>query len=238
MFLGAAEKDRIRQLDGTGVTPGTFDKYLPYALALDVEDAWAQQLAAALAPSGGIALARYTPRWYSGADLDLADIGRPSVPRCRWRSRRHLQIQAAVPAAATEEAEDLPVAAVGRGRRRLVKGRRARCEGACAYSLSVAFKRSTLSVRLPLPRLSSRRPDFSFHPRTSRRLTASTVVPHAVASFTSKRTSLYFFPAPARNRGSWACRRCSRSRPVRRPARSRLSRPAPGSRAPGSSTAM
>jgi uncharacterized membrane protein YgcG len=76
MFLGAAEKDRIRQLDGTGVTPGTFDKYLPYALALDVEDAWAQQLAAALAPSGGIALARYTPRWYSGADLDLADIGR------------------------------------------------------------------------------------------------------------------------------------------------------------------
>jgi len=58
------------------VTPGTFDKYLPYALALDVEDAWAQQLAAALAPSGGIALARYTPRWYSGADLDLADIGR------------------------------------------------------------------------------------------------------------------------------------------------------------------
>jgi uncharacterized membrane protein len=76
MFLGAAEKDRIRQLDGTGVTPGTFDKYLPYALALDVEEAWAQQLAAALAPSGGIALARYTPRWYSGADLDLADIGR------------------------------------------------------------------------------------------------------------------------------------------------------------------
>ena len=75
-FLGAAEKDRIRQLDGTGVTPGTFDKYLPYALALDVEDAWAQQLAAALAPSGGVALARYTPRWYSGADLDLADIGR------------------------------------------------------------------------------------------------------------------------------------------------------------------
>ena len=76
MFLGVAEKDRIRELDGVGVTPDTFDKYLPYALALDVEGAWAQQFAAALAPSGGVTLARYTPRWYTGANLDLADIGR------------------------------------------------------------------------------------------------------------------------------------------------------------------
>ena len=45
-------------------TPEVFEKYLPYALALGVENAWSERF------SGVLALASrgdsYRPRWYSG----------------------------------------------------------------------------------------------------------------------------------------------------------------------------
>jgi len=72
MYLEAAEKDRLDRLNPPGKTPQLFEKYLPYALALDVENAWSEQFAAILsgAGSGGEAAAGtvYRPGWYAGGD--------------------------------------------------------------------------------------------------------------------------------------------------------------------------
>lgn len=46
-------------------TPGAFEEYLPYALALDLEDAWAERFAAALDGTGTERPA-YRPAWYAG----------------------------------------------------------------------------------------------------------------------------------------------------------------------------
>ncbi|MFA5100842.1 MAG: DUF2207 domain-containing protein [Candidatus Omnitrophota bacterium] len=65
MYLGVAEKDRLNTLYGPERTPELFEQYLPYALAFDVEQAWAEKFAAVLqaARTEG---APYRPAWYSG----------------------------------------------------------------------------------------------------------------------------------------------------------------------------
>jgi uncharacterized membrane protein YgcG len=72
MYLEAAEKDRLDRLNPPGKTPQLFEKYLPYALALDVENAWSEKFAAILsgAGKGGEAGAGtgYRPGWYAGGD--------------------------------------------------------------------------------------------------------------------------------------------------------------------------
>jgi hypothetical protein len=40
MFLDTAEKDRLEKLNPPHVTPEIFEKFLPYAIALDAEDAF------------------------------------------------------------------------------------------------------------------------------------------------------------------------------------------------------
>jgi len=66
MYLGTAEKDRLNVLYGPERTPGLFEQYLPYALALDVEQQWAQKFASVL-EAAGTQDAGYCPHWYSGA---------------------------------------------------------------------------------------------------------------------------------------------------------------------------
>ncbi len=66
MFLTAHEKDRLNRMNPPEKTPVLFEKYLPYALALDVEQQWSEQFADVLAraatePGGG-----YSPVWYPG----------------------------------------------------------------------------------------------------------------------------------------------------------------------------
>jgi len=63
MYLSVAEKDRLDRLNPPEKTPALFEKYLPYALALDVENQWSEQFADEL---GGAAEAPYSPRWYHG----------------------------------------------------------------------------------------------------------------------------------------------------------------------------
>ena len=48
-FLSATEKDRMNMLNPSDRTPQLFEKYLPYALALDVEQQWSEQFADVLA---------------------------------------------------------------------------------------------------------------------------------------------------------------------------------------------
>ena len=52
LYLSVAEKDRLNLLNPPEKTPALFEKYLPFALALDVENAWSEQFAEVLAKAG------------------------------------------------------------------------------------------------------------------------------------------------------------------------------------------
>ena len=75
LFLGATEGDRLQRMVPAERTPEFYEKYLPYALALDVEQAWTEQftdvLSAAMRPDGG----GYHPVWYSGSTFDSTRMG-------------------------------------------------------------------------------------------------------------------------------------------------------------------
>jgi len=70
MFLKAVDADRMQTMaPPPNKTPELFERFLPYALALGVEQAWANQfsevLAQAAAAPGGSS-GGYSPSWYSG----------------------------------------------------------------------------------------------------------------------------------------------------------------------------
>lgn len=65
MYLSVAEQERLEQLHPPEKTPELFEKYLPYALALNVENEWTAQFAAVLA-AAAVAGQAYTPGWYQG----------------------------------------------------------------------------------------------------------------------------------------------------------------------------
>ncbi len=65
LYLSIAEKDRLRILNPPEKTPDHFEKYLPYALALDVEQEWCEQFAQVLDASDDPERG-YRPRWYHG----------------------------------------------------------------------------------------------------------------------------------------------------------------------------
>ena len=67
-FLVAVDGDRISRGAASEKTPEMFEKFLPYALALDVEQAWANQFSGVLARAGtnGQSSSTYSPSWYSG----------------------------------------------------------------------------------------------------------------------------------------------------------------------------
>ena len=69
LYLSVAEKDRLNLLNPPEKTPELFENYLPYALALDVENAWSEQFAEVLAKAG-TETQPYSPVWYSGSSWD------------------------------------------------------------------------------------------------------------------------------------------------------------------------
>jgi len=75
LYLSVAEKDRLNLLNPPEKTPELFEKYLPYALALDVENAWSEQFAEVLAKAGTEAQP-YSPVWYSGSSWDRFNTSR------------------------------------------------------------------------------------------------------------------------------------------------------------------
>jgi uncharacterized membrane protein YgcG len=62
LFLSVAEGPRLAALNPPDMTPELFEKFLPYALALDVESAWADRFAARLAAAGQDP-GSYRPSW-------------------------------------------------------------------------------------------------------------------------------------------------------------------------------
>ncbi len=69
-YLSVAEEDRLRGFEGPKKTPELFETFLPYAHALDVEQAWSRQfsgiLAAAAHSSDGTPTG-YRPTFYTGS---------------------------------------------------------------------------------------------------------------------------------------------------------------------------
>lgn len=61
LFLEATEKDRMNFRNPPERTPELYEKYLPYAVALGVEQRWGEQFTAVLTA------ANYQPTWYSNA---------------------------------------------------------------------------------------------------------------------------------------------------------------------------
>ncbi len=79
MYLGVAERDELASLKGPDAPPmldaKRYEALLPYAMALDVEQAWTKQFTAAV----GVREAQQsTPSWYygnSGTPMGLASLG-------------------------------------------------------------------------------------------------------------------------------------------------------------------
>jgi len=67
MYLSVAEKDRLNLENPPERTPQLFEMFLPYALALGVEQKWSEQFAGVLAVAGTApGQTAYSPAWYSG----------------------------------------------------------------------------------------------------------------------------------------------------------------------------
>jgi len=67
MYLSVAEKDRMNLMNPPAETPELFEKYLPYALALDVEQTWSERFADVLKAARMADGTPYHPYWYHGA---------------------------------------------------------------------------------------------------------------------------------------------------------------------------
>jgi uncharacterized membrane protein len=80
LYLSVAERDELARMQGPGAPPALDDKryemLLPYAVALEVEEAWTEKFTAAV---GAAAAAEATRRigWYHGGDVsDLGSLSR------------------------------------------------------------------------------------------------------------------------------------------------------------------
>ncbi len=74
LFLSVTEKDRMNFRNPPDRTPTLFEKFLPYALALGVEQRWAEQFTAVFEKMEKQGQA-YSPLWYTGTHFAAASVG-------------------------------------------------------------------------------------------------------------------------------------------------------------------
>ena len=68
LFLLTAERDRLEVLHPPQITPEVFERFLPFAIALDAENAWSRKFEAEAETAGqGPDRKTYVPGWYSGS---------------------------------------------------------------------------------------------------------------------------------------------------------------------------
>lgn len=72
LFLDVAEGDELQLIDAPPLTAELFERYLPAALALEVEQRWAERFASVFATQA----AGHAPRWYDGDGWNTANISR------------------------------------------------------------------------------------------------------------------------------------------------------------------
>ncbi len=74
LFLSLADKDRLEMLNPPDITPQLFERFLPYAIALDCANRWSARFAAAAAAARASGDAfDYSPGWYVGNGFDVND---------------------------------------------------------------------------------------------------------------------------------------------------------------------
>ena len=76
MYLSTAEQERLEMLHPPDRTPELFEKYLPYAMALDVETEWGEQFEDVLAAAAAGHNGAYSPGWYHGSHWHHQHPGR------------------------------------------------------------------------------------------------------------------------------------------------------------------
>jgi uncharacterized membrane protein YgcG len=74
MYMTTAEEERLKVLHPPERTPELFQRYLPYALALDCENEWNAKFAAVLAAAAAAGVAT-SPYWYSGSHWNTGNMG-------------------------------------------------------------------------------------------------------------------------------------------------------------------
>lgn len=73
LYLNTAEQDRLDLMHPPEMTPQLFEKYLPYALALGVENRWSEQFNNAMKIQGKD-VDSYHPNWYIGNSYSSIDF--------------------------------------------------------------------------------------------------------------------------------------------------------------------
>ena len=73
-YLEIAEKDELNLLNPPEKTPQLFEKFLPFALALGVEQHWAERFSSVFAALRGPNDASYHPVWYNGSWNSFGDL--------------------------------------------------------------------------------------------------------------------------------------------------------------------
>ena len=79
LYMSTAEEHRLNLLNPPELTPQVFEKFLPYAIALDLENAWGQKFEEILRESD------YEPDWYSGNEVPYHTFA-TSMPRTFYSS--------------------------------------------------------------------------------------------------------------------------------------------------------
>ena len=69
LYLSVAEKERLNSIKEPEKTPELFETYLPYAIALDVENEWGEKFESVLKEASAEG-SSYRPGWYSGQNWD------------------------------------------------------------------------------------------------------------------------------------------------------------------------
>jgi uncharacterized membrane protein YgcG len=69
VFLSATEKDRLNMVHPPQKTPELFEKYLPYALALDLEQQWSEEFSDTIFAAASGKRPGYSPVWFSGTSI-------------------------------------------------------------------------------------------------------------------------------------------------------------------------
>lgn len=75
LFLSAVDGDRLKRFDVPTKTPELFERFLPYAFALDMEQHWAEQFSQVLSTAAGSTSSSsnsYCPSWYVGGGFGAA----------------------------------------------------------------------------------------------------------------------------------------------------------------------
>ena len=73
-YLDIAEKDELNLRNPPEKTPQLFERYLPFALAMGVEQAWSERFSGVFARIHGQDQRQYQPSWYNGS-WNSMDIG-------------------------------------------------------------------------------------------------------------------------------------------------------------------